>query len=289
MIPRLPISAGFALVQKAGGGTFNKEECVFDTVSGLTWEGKTSNGGLRDRALAYTNFGDRRLGDASGYVDYVNSIALCGIQSWRIPAVDELQGLYNYSVSLPFDSSWFPNSTTNTHWAFGAAYLTGEGSSYSGTQYTFPLQLVSGLRVPDAQRFSYSVDGVEVTDSRTGLVWMRCVVGATWNGVNCVGTPILMNHEAALQYAESQALMRLPNVKELFSIVDPINVRQAFYVGAFPGTPADWHWSSTPHQFGVQAWMASFATGWLNYYNNYGSSGTPRDRQMAYVRLLKAR
>ena len=46
---------GFQFSAVAGG-------CVRDEVTGLVWEPKPADGGLRDHTLRYTNFGDRRPG-----------------------------------------------------------------------------------------------------------------------------------------------------------------------------------------------------------------------------------
>jgi hypothetical protein len=90
----------YRLVNKPGGGTYVWTECVFDAVTGLTWEGKP-NIGRRGADNTYTNWGDGRVGDASAYVAYVNSLALCGYKNWRLPSVRELQSIVNYGVPYP--------------------------------------------------------------------------------------------------------------------------------------------------------------------------------------------
>ena len=99
-----------------------------------------------------------------------------------------------------------------------------------------------------ADRFTYSTDGSEVTDSRTGLIWRRCAEGMTWSGGTCTGTEALYMHEEALLRAQMQTGgWRLPNVKELSSIADRSRVNPAIDPTAFPKTPLDWFWSSSPY------------------------------------------
>lgn len=99
---------GFSYQAVAGG-------CVKDRLTGLTWEVKTAFvGGLRDQDAQFTNFGDGRPGDASAYVAAVNATRLCGYADWRIPSVDELQSIVDYSTRVagrvPIDTDWFPNT-----------------------------------------------------------------------------------------------------------------------------------------------------------------------------------
>jgi len=106
----------YSLVPKPGGGFYDKTECVKDNVTGLMWEGKTSDGGLRDANRGYTNWGDGRTGDTSAFVADVNGSGLCGHRDWRLPNRHELQGLVDYGVASPgptIDTGWFLNCCNN--------------------------------------------------------------------------------------------------------------------------------------------------------------------------------
>ncbi len=84
--------------------------CVLDRFTGLTWEVKTGDGGLRDAAHTYSWFdaaeshegeldyrgtpggGECAVSacDTGGFVDAVNATGLCGYTDWRMPSRDEL-------------------------------------------------------------------------------------------------------------------------------------------------------------------------------------------------------
>ena len=100
-------------------GSYSKEECVKDNVTGLMWEGKTASG-TRAGSNTYTNYGDGRAGDASAYVAAVNAQGLCGFNDWRLPTVDELQSIVDYSKPYPgptINSTWFPNMASSHYWS----------------------------------------------------------------------------------------------------------------------------------------------------------------------------
>lgn len=103
--------------------------------------------------------------------------------------------------------------------------------------------------VPTASRFSINIAGDEVTDSKTALVWARCSVGQSWNGSACTGTGTesYLTHQAALQHAAAQTGWRLPNVKELSSLMDEGCQNPVIDSAAFPNTPSTWFWSSSPY------------------------------------------
>lgn len=120
-----------------------------------------------------------------------------------------------------------------------------------------------------AQPFLISADGNEVTDQKTGLIWRRCSEGMSWNGATCAGTAGTYTHEAALQHAAAQAsstgvAWRLPNVKELSSIVDRSRGNPAIDSTAFPATPSISFWSASPKPYtgiSTHAWRVNFVSG----------------------------
>jgi hypothetical protein len=120
-----------------------------------------------------------------------------------------------------------------------------------------------------------SANGDEVTDTSTGLIWRRCAQGQAWTGSTCSGTPTLYTWDQAVAAAQAQALStgvawRLPNVKELNSIVSLARISPAIDTVAFPATQSTSHWTSTPYAgFAGYAWIADFNGGYVYGGNRY--------------------
>lgn len=123
-----------------------------------------------------------------------------------------------------------------------------------------------------------------VTDTRTNLVWSKCSVGLDGNACD-TGTPNNSDWAQALQSADQSELggyddWRLPNIKELLSIVevrcfDPaINSTSS----AFPNTQSLRYWASTLGPLDNTAWVVDFISGASLYTN--------RDRALP-VRLVR--
>ncbi|MEQ1636285.1 MAG: DUF1566 domain-containing protein [Methylococcales bacterium] len=136
------------------------------------------------------------------------------------------------------------------------------------------LSLALGVTVADAAPYTLSADGQEVTDTQTGLIWRRCAEGMSWNGTLCIGTATTYTHEQALQQAATVATAtgiawRLPNVKELVSIVDFSRISPAIDPAAFPNTLMDVFWSSSPEVSGTyHAWTVEFGWGYTSIITN---------------------
>lgn len=92
------------------------------------------------------------------------------------------------------------------------------------------------------------------THKATGLVWMRCALGQKWDGKDCTGTAATHEWQKALQAAAAfnvtggfagHADWRLPNIKELDSIVEIQCHSPAINLQVFPQTPQARFWSGT--------------------------------------------
>jgi len=99
------------------------------------------------------------------------------------------------------------------------------------------------LTKPDS-RYTYNSAGDEVTDTVTGLTWKRCTEGMSWSGGTCAGTASTFTWEGALAHTASQPSWRMPNIKELKSLVETACYDMAINQTVFPSAPAD-VWSST--------------------------------------------
>jgi Protein of unknown function (DUF1566) len=144
------------------------------------------------------------------------------------------------------------------HWVMGLGLLWG-AAAHAG-----PLAL--------------SADFQEVTDAGTGLIWRSCPEGQTSDTARvCTGAELTFTHEDALKRAKAQATAtglgwRVPNVKELSSIVDRTRSRPTLDTTVFPVNPslneARQYWTSTPEigtpAGGRRAMTVSFAFGFTD-------------------------
>lgn len=113
---------------------------------------------------------------------------------------------------------------------------------------------------PSTPNAQFQVDGEEVIDFRTNLIWKRCATGQTWTGSSCSG--------ASDSYTWAQALSvgngtnwRLPNIKELLSLVEVSCGSPAINASIFPNTEDLYFWTSSPYVNNNQAWLVSFSDG----------------------------
>lgn len=91
-----------------------------------------------------------------------------------------------------------------------------------------------------------------ITDIVNELMWSRCSLGQTMTNGNCVGIPTNYktweNALAAAEVNKSYATYsdwRLPNIKELGSLVERSCVAPAIDLRLFPSTPSTPYWSNT--------------------------------------------
>ena len=102
--------------------------------------------------------------------------------------------------------------------------------------------------------FADNADGT-VTDTRTGLMWKQCVEGISSTSLACdTGTALQLNWGDALNYVQEINInepqagyndWRLPNIKELSSIIEYSCIEPAVNLILFPSTPNS-AWSTTP-------------------------------------------
>lgn len=116
-----------------------------------------------------------------------------------------------------------------------------------------------------------------VTDSRHELMWKRCAEGQNWDDSTCIGTAATHTWEAALTTAATTSFAgyedwRLPNIKELHTIVEVACYNPTINLTTFPNTPASLFWSSSPrYDAAGDSWALTFDNG-SDYYG-YGRSG----------------
>ena len=132
---------------------------------------------------------------------------------------------------------------------------------------------------PDSR---FVVNGQEVIDTVTGLVWQKCSLGQSDS--TCSGTAQTYTWAAALQTAETQSQQtgqnwRLPDLKELRSIVEEKCNDPAINSSIFPNTIPLEYWSASPYpNYIYGAWNVDFGSG--------GSIETIKEF-IKYVRLVR--
>ena len=204
--------------------TDNGDGTVTDNVTGLIWQQTPDSGNYS-------------WNEAQAYCE---SLELGGIDDWRMPSLKELFSISNFSAGWPYlDMTYFDLTTNESiskdeqYWsdnyyvgktsegqydaAFGVNHATGHIKAYPAL-VTGPM----GKRVRCVSGDTYGInefmdngDGT-ITDQATGLMWSQ------------TDSDEGMDWESALAYAQTQndanyfgySDWRLPNVKELQSIVD---------------------------------------------------------------------
>jgi hypothetical protein len=163
---------GSALPKTAKLGTAPKDwACTKDNNTGLIWEVKTDDGGLRDWKNYYSwlnpdsNTNGGYAGYANGYSDNkehpewcrdsncdtyaftnaVNKEGLCGAKDWRMPNFAELQGLLTMQLStvnqprndkLYIDSIYFPN-TNYWYWSSSSYVYDGRYAWHAASHFSY--------------------------------------------------------------------------------------------------------------------------------------------------------
>ncbi|MDK2124281.1 DUF1566 domain-containing protein [Parachitinimonas caeni] len=131
-----------------------------------------------------------------------------------------------------------------------------------------------------------------VTHQATGLMWMRCSIGQTWSGGSCANSATTMDWQTALSAAAattyaSKTDWRLPNLKELESIVERKCYGPATNQTIFPSFQnADYWTSTTAADAPSNAWSISMGDGFdsssyaksLSKFVHLVRSGFPSDR-----------
>lgn len=210
--------------------------CTRDNLTGLLWEIKTGDGGIRHYLWSYSwynpdpdsNGGNEGFEQGAAlscnftlacntkaYIEYVNSIGLCGRSDWRLPGLDEFVGVVNYDNSFPdggaMDRTYFADgggySGHGGGWTIDTAHEPPGGKAVWILNFDdghaeqapkgilLPIRVVSGETAPPpggepvcgkrdnplipastAGAFTLNEAGT-ATDARTGLSWARCAVG----------------------------------------------------------------------------------------------------------------
>jgi len=129
-----------------------------------------------------------------------------------------------------------------------------------------------------------------VTHTKTGLMWKKCSEGLS--GAGCAtGAAATYTWQGALQAAQNLNTAggfagftdwRVPNIKELASIVETQCVNPSVNATIFPNTISAMYWSASPVSYSpTETWLFDFSTGIKNRIKKNGNVGT------YYVRLVR--
>lgn len=131
--------------------------------------------------------------------------------------------------------------------------------------------------VPDSRyELVQGTGGSEILDKHAGLIWQRCSVGQTWSGSTCTGTSRSLGWDEALKQAKNYgAEWRLPNIKELESLLEDACHSASINDTFFPMTPNSTFWSSSPDRSSTLIWVVSFQDG-ISAYDGIGNFHTAR-------------
>lgn len=229
---------------------------VTDEQAGLVWQ--------RDVAAV----GVRSFDDARGFCEHLHS----GGQGWRLPSLVELRGLVDTTqTAARIDPKAFPDTPTQGFWTttpaageLGAFWRVNFASGGAGQVRSTELQRLRCVRVNAAQTVDkvavnkrYQVDTTvgTVYDAKTRLTWQRNGLAGgqrSWieAGAYCAGLEL------------SGRGWRVPSLDELKSIVDDDRLNPAIDVAAFPDTPTQGFWTSTPYRLPISdAWFVDFRDG----------------------------
>ena len=250
--------------------TDNKDGTVTDNVTGLMWEQQSG-----------TNMSGSNAGT------YCTALSVGKHTDWRLPSVMELISIVNYGIQSTgpmINSTYFLNTAASPYWSstpdagntgnawslnFSAGTVFSNGMS--GNAY---VRCVRGGQL-EVGNFTDNKDGT-VSDSATGLMWQQAEGGSyQWGGITNVGSNPLVE---ALTYCTGLSLgghsdWRLPNIKELASIMDYAQSNPAINTTFFPNASANFYWSSTPNAtFASIAWGVIFGINGGVTYSAMGDS-----------------
>lgn len=156
-----------------------------------------------------------------------------------------------------------------------------------------PSTSISAPSTTPSARFDFQQESLVVVDKQTGLKWARCAFGYSWDEVN---RSCEQNESAKLTWTEALIFVkdnpvylgeqgwRLPNIKELASIIEYKCYNPAINNDVFPGTVSDVFWSNThvsgdiSDNGGASVRVVNFAGGEVGS-NSRGTSN--------YLRLVK--
>jgi hypothetical protein len=260
---------------------------VQDNVTGLIWEVKQNLDTIQDynnphdADNTYTWY-DGSSGtpsndkDTLDFITALNDAYFGGFNDWRLPTIKEISTIVDSNI-LPgptINTDYFPNTVSSDYWSsttrayyplrawFVNFYYGGVIHNWKSRGY-----YVRAVRAGQCGSFDNFIDNGDgtVTNIDTGLMWQQDTAPGkyTW--------------QEAVSYCETLTLAshndwRLPNVKELQSLVNYNEGNPSINLSFFPNTQSFWYWSSTTYALDPYgAWLVGFYDGDVYNYNKSGN------------------
>ena len=260
----------------------NSNGTITDNLTGLMWTKDANLMITRDPLFdndSTPNDGKVTWPHALDYVAKLNAEAYLGYTDWRLPNVNENESLTNADVpfTLWLSTQGFSN-VMSRYWSSTSIYY-GKGLTYVWVDYTWAYQPTSSfyawpvrtgqsgtIQLPKtgqtgggegvtwpSPRFNDNGNGT-VTDNLTGLMWTKdanapgpsaCSPGTNMTWQSTLDYVKCLNNNNYLDYGD----WRLPNLKELRSLVDYSNNRYSLppdhpFINVIT-TDYSYYWSST--------------------------------------------
>lgn len=202
---------------------------------------------------------------------YCTSLLLGGFDDWRLPTRFELLSILDYNIPAPgplFPSGfanlgqtymWTSTAGANNPGLYAWDGFVCWGNVASADRGT-PMQ-VRCVRGTETTGPNWTInDSLTATDSRTGLAWQRNEPGAkSW--------PEALTYCESLSQSGSTS-WRLPNVKELGSIIDDKVHGPAVDKTIFPSVVSENYWTSTSYPaIPTYLWAVDMTNGYVQGYN----------------------
>ena len=205
--------------------TNNNDGTVTDNVTGLMWQ--------RIDDHQYRNYSQAEA--------YCNNLSLAGYQDWRIPSIEALVSLPDYSAFRPSMNETYFTNDYHTYGYWSSTLFTVKPNSVRGLACAYAntsvwvmstefnqTRCARGCPYPEPD-LRDNGDGT-VTEQHTGLMWQQTLDG------------VLRTWEDSLSYCEGLALAghtdwRLPNKREVHQLVDNSTSNPATNQTLFPNAP----------------------------------------------------
>ena len=211
------------------------------------------------------------------------ALELDGKTDWRLPAVKELLSIVNFGTSNPaINDAGFPatepllywattdiNTNANKRWGVGFGLGSSESADETSSHKARCVRSTGSNSL--VQLFKDTGYG-SVTDLANGLIWQQ------------QDDNVQRNHSDAMTYCQNLVLTgsnnwRLPEVKELVSIVDFRAYIPVIDEQLFPATNSAFYWTATSGADNpASAWAINFS---------FGLVSSPNTTNSNYVRCVR--